>query len=61
MIGGPALVICPECGAEIGREMLHTGLKVYVLPHPRTCPECDALLNPRVRPAPDRCQAHLGA
>jgi len=47
---GPALVICPECGAEIGRELIHAGPKVYVLPLPRTCPECDAWISPMIRP-----------
>lgn len=46
---GPALVICPGCGAEIGRERLHTGVGSFFLPLPRTCPECDAALVPQVR------------
>ncbi len=46
---GPALVICPECGEEIGRERLHTDLGSFLLPLPRTCPACDAALVPQVR------------
>lgn len=56
---GPALVICQECGEEVGRELLHVGPKTYVLPHPKTCPVCDALLGSHARPAPDRGQARL--
>lgn len=48
---GPCLVICPECGAEIGRELIHAGARLFVLPLPKTCPECDALLGPRTHPA----------
>jgi rubredoxin len=46
---GPALKICPECGAEIEREMFTTDRGTFVLPLPRTCPECDAALVPKVR------------
>jgi hypothetical protein len=58
---GPALIICPECGEVVGRELLHVGPKTYVLPHPKTCPACNAMLGFHARPAPDRCQVRLEA
>jgi len=48
-VTGPALVICPECGEEIGRERLYGLGKLYLLPLPKTCPVCDAALVPQVR------------
>lgn len=57
---GPALRICPECGEEIGRDRLHAGSRLFILPLPRTCPVCDAPLglpiHPKVAP---RGQAKL--
>lgn len=47
---GPALVICPECGEEIGRELIHIGSRSLILPLPRTCPVCDAPLGLSIRP-----------
>ena len=44
-MAGPAMRICPECGLEIGREILHTQRGSFVLPLPRTCPLCDARLD----------------
>lgn len=58
-LAGPALVICPECGEEIGREFLFVGKPgqkhtCFVLPLPKTCPFCDASLglpnHPKVAP-----------
>jgi predicted RNA-binding Zn-ribbon protein involved in translation (DUF1610 family) len=46
-MNGPALRICPECGAVIGRDRLYAGGKLFILPLPRTCPYCDAFLTVR--------------
>jgi hypothetical protein len=47
---GPAIVICPECGEEFGRDRisLEDG-RTIILPLPRTCLVCDAFLVPKVR------------
>lgn len=60
MIGhsGPALVICPACGAEIGRERLYTEVGSFILPLPRTCPACDAPLTCQERKV-DRYQTRI--
>jgi hypothetical protein len=55
---GPALVICPECGEEIGRDRIHTPRGTFLIPLPRTCPACDTVLVPRVRKT-DEHQAKL--
>jgi rubredoxin len=57
---GPVVKFCPDCGAEVSRELIHAGTRVFILPIPRTCPECDAPLYPRVRsPVPPEGQTQL--
>jgi hypothetical protein len=45
-MAGPAIRNCPGCGAEIGRDQFFSEDlgKLFVLPLPRTCPECDTFL-----------------
>lgn len=50
-MAGPAIRICPECGKVMGRDRMfirETG-KLYILPLPAICPDCDTVLVTRSR------------